>query len=312
MVEENKNTSAVDNPGLDEQDPQDNDPERVLATQSQFRTQGLFPTTREWKMMEWMAKNFYAAGAIPKGLDTVAKVIVAIQAGSELGITPVQALGCIALINGKPMVYGNMPIALAMKAGHRVQWGECDETKATVTITRKEGASETKTLTIEEAKKKGLTNGQLWPKYPDRMLRYAVYRSIAVFLLADLYNGVAIGEDEQVMYEIIDESNKNIATVGAPARVSTTTVKRPTLAESVNKPLATPQAEEITKPLPKKEKKPAKRPDMDGLIQAMQIQLKTKPDTTDREMLKFLDAEGVTPADQIVIIQEARNKAPNI
>lgn len=180
----------------------------------------IFPTLQEWNMMKFMAQTFHMGGAIPKGLDTVEKLIVAIQAGAELGLKPIQSVGCIGIINGKPMLYGNMPFAIAIDRGHKIKWGKCDATEATVTITRGDtGESETKTLTIEEATKRGMTGGPVWPKYPDRMLRYAVFRSISTFLLPDIYNGIKVGEDEEVYNATVDEDQKKKPLIAEP-RVS--------------------------------------------------------------------------------------------
>jgi hypothetical protein len=39
--------------------------------------------------------------------------MVAIQHGMELGLAPMQALQSIAVINGKPVIYGDAALALA-------------------------------------------------------------------------------------------------------------------------------------------------------------------------------------------------------
>lgn len=194
----------------------------------EYKPTGIFPTAHEWKMLTFMADTFYKAGGLPKGVDTVPKLILVIQAGAELGLKPVQALSCIAPINGRPMVYGNMPFALAVKHGHKVIWGRCDDTQAEVTIERgDDGQKGSFTLTFEDAKKRGLAGkSPTWQTHTARMLRYAAFREIASYLLADVFNGVAIGEDDTVMNEMIEQNKKDFKTVDTTSTFNKTEPKQ--------------------------------------------------------------------------------------
>jgi len=100
-------------------------------------------------------------------------VLVAIQMGSELGLAPMQALQNIAVINGRPTVWGDAMLALVTAHKDCVDIQESiDDEKATCTIKRRGRSPITRTFTIAEAKHAGLADKQgPWKQYPKRMLQ---------------------------------------------------------------------------------------------------------------------------------------------
>ena len=64
--------------------------------------------------------------------------LVAIQWGMELGLQPMQAMQSIAVINGRPSLWGDAMLAL-VKAHPAFEWikEECDGNVATCTIKRR-------------------------------------------------------------------------------------------------------------------------------------------------------------------------------
>lgn len=61
-----------------------------------------------------VCKLYAASGMMPKGYDTPEKVFAGIQYAIELGFEdkPLSALRNIAIINGQPSIWGEMPLAL--------------------------------------------------------------------------------------------------------------------------------------------------------------------------------------------------------
>jgi len=100
-------------------------------------------------------------------------VLVAIQMGSELGLAPMQALQNIAVINGRPTVWGDAMLALVTAHKDCVDIQEInDDEKASCTIKRRGRSPITRTFTIAEAKHAGLADKQgPWKQYPKRMLQ---------------------------------------------------------------------------------------------------------------------------------------------
>lgn len=105
-------------------------------------------------------------------------ILVAVQMGGEVGLKPMQALQNIAVINGRPCVWGDAALAVCMNSPH---WEYMNEAyveskdgnhKATCTIKRKGESDYTYTFSIEDAKKAGLWGRQgPWSSYPKRMLQ---------------------------------------------------------------------------------------------------------------------------------------------
>src|SRR3989442_1378303 len=74
---------------------------------------GLAPKSLEeaWRMSQFMAQS----EMVPKQYrNKPADVLVGIQYGMELGFAPMQALQSIAVINGRPSVWGDGFLALIM------------------------------------------------------------------------------------------------------------------------------------------------------------------------------------------------------
>lgn len=99
--------------------------------------------------------------------------------GYQVGLTPEQSMQCIAVINGKPSMWGDDMLALCMAhkdfddiieeplldANHAVVGYTC-------TVKRKGRADKINIFTLEMAKKAGLlAKGGVWIQYTDRMLK---------------------------------------------------------------------------------------------------------------------------------------------
>lgn len=163
-----------------------------------------------WRTMQIVAATFLQSGAMPKSMDTAPKLMVALQAGKEAGLQPLEAINSFYFVNGKVSIYGDMAIAQVLKAGHKVEWGKCDETTATVKITRGDnGTSNETTFTMKMAVDRGLTSNAVYKKYPENMLRFKAFHSCAKFIVSDALHGVPIKEVEEA--EGVEELPKTIA-----------------------------------------------------------------------------------------------------
>jgi len=155
-----------------------------------------------WGGMVKLAKTLIDARACPDNLNTEAKVLVALEAGREIGVSPINALNSFYIVNGKISIYGDMAIALVLRDGHQVDWGKCDANTATVKITRGDNdKSMETTFTFKDAENKGLTKysdgrtNVFWTKYPENMLKFKAFGSIARFIVADSLRGMKIKEE---------------------------------------------------------------------------------------------------------------------
>lgn len=125
------------------------------------------------------AKSVALSGFAPKGMEKPESVLVAIQLGLELGITPMSALQNIAVINGRPGIFGDAALALARSSGlvdsytQKIE-GEGEKRQAVV-ATKRKGAAEAivTTFSVADAKAAGLWGKPgPWSQYPERMLLF--------------------------------------------------------------------------------------------------------------------------------------------
>ncbi|MEK9901858.1 MAG: hypothetical protein VW516_14030, partial [Rhodospirillaceae bacterium] len=71
-----------------------------------------------WTLAETIAKSRLA----PKGYDTVDQIFVAMQHGAELGLNAMQSLQGIAMVNGRPAVWGTTLWALVQRSRIVSRW----------------------------------------------------------------------------------------------------------------------------------------------------------------------------------------------
>lgn len=113
-----------------------------------------------------------ANGFVPRAyIGQPAAVLAAIVMGAEIGIGPMQSLRSIHVIEGKPQLSADLMLALAIRAGVRVQWLQSDDKAARCKLTRDGFPDHTHGFTIAEAKAAGLAGRGNWSKYTASMLR---------------------------------------------------------------------------------------------------------------------------------------------
>lgn len=195
-----------------------------------------FPTKEEWNTMTLVAQTLHAGGVLPASINTVQKMVVALQAGREIGLAPMEAMNSLYFVNGKIAMYGEAVPNQIMRAGHSIEWGECNKETATVTITRGDnGNSMTQTFTMKEAEERGYLSNPVYKKYPENMLKWRALGMVAKFIAPDALRGIGIKEVMEA--EVVDEGGKfHDATEAKRVKrdVKTGAIsKRPTLDESL-------------------------------------------------------------------------------
>lgn len=167
-----------------------------------------FLNPQVWQAMTVVAQTFLQSGALPSSMNTAPKIMVALQAGKEMGLQPIEAVSSFYFVNGKVSMYGEMAIAQVVKAGHKIEWGDCNDKTATIKITRGDNkTSNTVTFTMEMATTRGLNKrGGPWVTAPDNMLRFKAFHACAKFIVPDALHGVSIKEVAEV--EVIEVEQK--------------------------------------------------------------------------------------------------------
>ena len=159
--------------------------------------------------------------------------LLAIQHGSEVGLSPMQSLQSIACINGRPSVWGDAALALVM--GSPVCEfvkedidGEGDAMTAACAAKRRgyEKATVAR-FSVADAKKAGLWGKQgPWTQYPKRMLQLRARGFALRDAFPDVLKGLVTAEEAQdyPQAEAARESAM-IRPQGQPARPLTKSVK---------------------------------------------------------------------------------------
>jgi len=156
-----------------------------------------------------LAKYVQESGLAPKGLEKPESIVIAMQCGFEIGLKPMQALQSIAVINGRPTVWGDAALGLVRASGELEvfeEWyeGEGDKYGAYCKVRRRGDTKDTvECFTIEDAKRAKLWGKDgPWKQYPKRMLRYRNRNFILRDKFTDILKGLKLAED--VMDEPID------------------------------------------------------------------------------------------------------------
>lgn len=161
---------------------------------------GLTPQSIEeaLKMADIMSK----ASIVPKDYQgNPGNILVAIQWGAEIGLPPLQAMQNLAVINGRPALWGDAVIALVRGSGllDAIQEDIASDA-ATCTVKRKGEAPVTRTFSMEDAKKAGLSGKQgPWSQYPKRMLQMRARAWALRDVFPDVLRGVHVAEEAQDM-----------------------------------------------------------------------------------------------------------------
>lgn len=131
------------------------------------------------------ATAVYQSGLAPKGFQNPQAVLVAMQAGMELGLSPMRAVQSVAVVNGRPTLWGDALLAVAQASGlvsdvsERID-GDGDERRAVCIVTRKDGRTIERTFSVADARTAGLwAKAGPWQQYPARMLQMRA-RSFAI------------------------------------------------------------------------------------------------------------------------------------
>ena len=131
-----------------------------------------------------------------------ANCLVAIQWGMELGLAPLQALQNIAVINGKPSVYGDSLLAMVRADSRCMGVEETQEGGvATCIVKRKlaDGSIEKvkRTFSMKQAQQAGLSNRPTWQAYPERMLQHRARGNALRDAFPDVLRGIITTEEAQ-------------------------------------------------------------------------------------------------------------------
>jgi len=149
--------------------------------------------------VDW-AEKIARSNLLPRQYqNNPANVLLALEYGNALGISPVVAMQQIHVIEGKPTASAQLIGGLVRQAGHKLRVEFDDRTMtATATIIRSDDPDYTFTAvwTMDRAKAANLTNKGNWKTYPAAMLKARAITEVARDACPEALFGVAYTAEE--------------------------------------------------------------------------------------------------------------------
>lgn len=158
-----------------------------------------------------LAEKLSKSDIVPKDFfNKPGNVLVAMLMGIELGLHPIQAVQSIAVINGRPSIWGDAGRALVEASGF-LEWikEEDDGNAATCTMKRKGRDPVTRTFSQADAERIkvwekdrliALADRPIWRSYGKRMRQWRAFWWCARDVFADVLKGVQ-GREETGDYD---------------------------------------------------------------------------------------------------------------
>jgi len=146
-----------------------------------------------------LAKLLANSDMVPKDYKgKPGNVLAAVQMGAELGLAPMQSLQNIAVINGRPSVWGDALLGLCQAQPDFEDIQETDDGEtATCMVKRRGRAPVTRTFSMADAKQAGLLGKQgPWSNYPKRMRQMRARGFALRDAYADALKGLNSAEEQ--------------------------------------------------------------------------------------------------------------------
>ena len=150
--------------------------------------------------------------------------LIAMQWGAELGLKPLQALQTLAIINGRPALWGDAVIAIVRGSAVCEFIIETDDGHAATCRVKRRGEQEqSRSFSTDDAKAAGLLGKQgPWSQYPKRMRQMRARAFALRDVFPDVLRGMPVAE------ELMDTPAAGIKPVDpATGEIQTPSVKNP-------------------------------------------------------------------------------------
>lgn len=186
------------------------------------RASGLFePQT--YAEAQKLAEMLAASDMVPKDFKgKPGNVLIALQLGREVGLQWLQAVQNIAVINGRPTVWGDALLAIAKASGTMEDFDErfdagkgIEDEYAAVCLTKRKGEKRevVRRFSIKDAKRAGLWGKDSpWKTHPQRMLQMKARNFCLRDVYPDVLKGLTIREVAEEFVEVESTVREPIAT----------------------------------------------------------------------------------------------------
>lgn len=144
------------------------------------------------------SKALSASSLLPRQYqNNPANVLVALEYGAALGLSPMAAIQGVHVVEGKPTASAQLIGALVRNAGHRLRVEGDDQHAVAVIVRRDDPEFEFRAeWTMDRAKQAGLAGKGVWKQYPAAMLKARAITEVARDACPEVLSGVAYTAEE--------------------------------------------------------------------------------------------------------------------
>lgn len=132
-------------------------------TESTALTVDAYLNPQRWEQMTKLAESLVQSKAFPRTIQNAPQALVVMQAGTEMGLKPMEAIMGLAIINGQVSPWGKTTVRLLKNHGWKISYEALNErgggVRATIT---KDDESYTDVLYFDQAQKSKWT--EMWNK----------------------------------------------------------------------------------------------------------------------------------------------------
>ena len=151
-----------------------------------------------------MAKILVDSGLTPRGVDTPSKVFLIMAQGRELGLSTMQSLTNLYVVEGKVSLSSDLMAALVLKSPvcEYLRPVEVSDQRATYVAKRKGGAEFRFSFSWEDATKAGLTSRQTYKQNPSDMLRHRALSKMVRAVFPDVISGLYTRDEAEDIVDV--------------------------------------------------------------------------------------------------------------
>jgi len=173
-----------------------------------------------------MAQILVSSGLTPRGVDTPQKAFLIMAQGRELGLSTMQALGNIYVVEGKVSLSSDLMAAMVLKSSvcEYLRVVEMTPERATYAAKRKGGNEFRFSFSWEDATKAGLTGRATYKANPADMLRHRALSKCVRAVFPDVVAGLYSRDEAE---DIVDVTPRT--TVAEVVHAAAETATQPAL-----------------------------------------------------------------------------------
>lgn len=248
---------------------------------------------RSWKELWWLCQNLSRTGFFPKAIAGPEQAMAIILAGKDLGLSQMQSLRSISIIEGKISINADAQLGLMLAAGIKFKWTEKSAKRAACHVEREGQEPDDFEFTMEDATLARLTGDRggktsNYKLYPAAMLRARCVSIVGRAYCPDILAGVYLRAE-------LDEQ----AEEDPPEFEDAEIVEQPALAEL-------PRSLDVAE----REAQQAARPEAQPEPHAVSSEDDPEPEEDDPEEPENEPDphSGLTPAEVIAAVEGAQTK----